>query len=244
MRRGDPGAEPLLDEARKLALVTGDIMQIGPMAAARAEAAWLKGDREQIRAEVEAAYELALRHPAPWRLGELGLWLWRAGALDRPPEGAAPPYRLEISGDWQAAAAAWQKLGCPYEQALALAEGDRPAQLQALDILAKLGAAPAAAIVRRDLRAGGLRGIPRGPRIQTRGNPLGLTARQVDILRLLAGDLANKEIAAQLRISPKTVDHHVSAVLAKLGVSTRRQAARHEIVRALLAQSGEADGAT
>jgi DNA-binding CsgD family transcriptional regulator/tetratricopeptide (TPR) repeat protein len=244
LRRGGPGADAMLDEGRKLALVTDDIQIIGPMAAARAEAAWLKGDPEQMRAEAEAVYELALRHPGPWRRGELALWLWRAGALDRAPEGAALPYRLEISGDWQAAAAAWQRIGCPYEQALALAHGDRPAQLQALDILTKLGAAPAAAIVRRDLRAGGLHGIPRGPRAATKGNPLGLTARQVDILRLLAGDLANKEIAAELRISPKTVDHHVSAVLAKLGVSTRREAGRHPITRAFLAQSREPAGET
>ncbi len=156
LRQGHPDAEPLLDEARALALVTGDIMRIGPMAAARAEAARLKGDQAQMRAEVEAAYELALRHPGPWRLGELALWLWRAGTLDRAPDAAAAPYRLEIGGDWQAAAAAWQKLGCPYEQALALAQGDRPAQLQALEILTMLGAGPAVALVRRDLRAAGL----------------------------------------------------------------------------------------
>ena len=93
------------------------------------------------RDEVADAYELALRHPEPWRLGELGLWLWRAGALDRPSEGMALPYRLEIGGDWHGAAAAWRQLGCPYEEALALAQGDRPAQLRALDILTGLGAA-------------------------------------------------------------------------------------------------------
>jgi DNA-binding CsgD family transcriptional regulator len=242
LRRGEPGAGALLDEARELALATGDLMRIAPMAAARAEAAWLKGDKEQIRREIQPAYDLALQRPAPWRLGELSLWLWRAGALDRPPDGIASPYRLEIDGDWPAAAAAWQQLGCPYEQALALAQGDRPAQLQALEILSGLGAAPAAAIVRRNLRAAGLRGIPQGPRATTKGNPLGLTAREVEILRLLAGNLTNKEIAASLHISPKTVDHHVVAVLGKLGVSTRKQAAKHPAACALLAQSGESAG--
>ena len=154
-------------------------MHIGPVAAARAEAAWLQGDNERTRDEVADAYALALRHPEPWRLGELGLWLWRAGALDRPLDGMAPPYRLEIGGDWQAAADEWRGIGCPYEEALALAQGDRPAQLRALDILTGLGAAPAAAMVRRHLRAEGARGIPRGPRAATRHNPLGLTARQV-----------------------------------------------------------------
>ena len=175
-------------------------------------------------------------------MGELGLWMWRAGALDRPPEGMALPYRLEISGDWQAAAAAWRRLGCPYEESLALAHGDRPAQLRALEILTGLGAIPAAAMVRRNLRAEGARGIPRGPRAATRHNPLGLTTRQVDILALLAEDLSNKEIAARLRIAPKTVDHHVCAVLAKLEVSTRKQAARHPVTRALLAGAGNPGG--
>ena len=175
-RQGDPSAGPLLDEARERAWAAGEIQYIGPMAAARAEAAWLAGDTERTHDEIADAYELALRHPEPWRLGELGLWLWRAGALDRPLDGMALPYRLEIGGDWQGAATAWRRLGCPYEEALALAQGDRPAQLRALDILTGLGAAPAAAMVRRNLRAEGARGIPRGPRAATRHNPLGLTS--------------------------------------------------------------------
>ena len=236
VRRGDSEIGPLLDEARARAWATGEVKQIAPISTARAEAAWLKGDLERVRDEVREAYALALRHPEPWRLGELGLWLWRAGALDRPLDGMALPYRLEISGDWRGAAAAWRRIGCPYEEALALAQGDHEAQLQALEILTGLGAAPAAAMIRRNLRANGARGIPRGPRAATRHNPVGLTSRQVAILALLAEDLSNKEIASQLRIAPKTVDHHVCAVLAKLEVSSRKQAARHAVTRALLAE--------
>jgi DNA-binding CsgD family transcriptional regulator len=233
LRRGEPDAQALLDEARELALATGDIMRIGPMAAARAEAAWLKDDMEGVRAEIERAYELARQRPEPWRLGELSLWLWRAGALDGPPANVAPPYRLEMSGDWRGAASAWEALGCPYEQALALANGDRPAQLKALDILTQLGAVPTAALVRRKLRAESAQGIPRGPRAVTKGNPLGLTGRQIEILKLLSEDLSNKAIAQRLKISPKTVDHHVVAVLTKLGVATRKEAARHPAALAL-----------
>ena len=98
-------------------------------------------------------------------------------------------------------------------------------------------AAPAAAMIRRNLRTEGARGIPRGPRAATRHNPVGLTSRQVAILALLGEDLSNKEIATQLRIAPKTVDHHVCAVLAKLEVSSRKQAARHPVTRALLAEA-------
>ncbi len=242
LRQGKSDGKALLDEAREVALGTGDIMRIGPMAAARAEAAWLKDDREGVRAEIEPIYELARQRPEPWRLGELSLWLWRAGALDQPPESVAPPYRLEMSGDWQGAAAAWERLGCPYERALALANGDRTAQLKALEILTRLGAGPAATLVRRKLRADGTQGIPRGPRAATMGNPLGLTGRQVDILKLLAQDLSNKTIAQKLRISPKTVDHHVVAVLTKLGVSTRKEATKHPATSALLAKHRESAG--
>jgi DNA-binding CsgD family transcriptional regulator/tetratricopeptide (TPR) repeat protein len=233
LRRGDGDAAPLLDEARDLAMVTGDIVRVGMIAAGRAEAAWLRGNKAQMREELREAYEFALGHRDPWRLGELALWLWRAGALDRPPDGMAAPYQLEISGDWKGAAEAWERIGCPYERALALAGGDQAAQLQALDILAGLGAAPAAALVRRRLRAAGVRGVPIGPRATTKDNPLGLTTRQVEILSLLAENLSNKAIAARLRISPKTVDHHVVALMAKLGVSSRKQAASHPIIEAM-----------
>jgi DNA-binding CsgD family transcriptional regulator len=239
IRRGDGDARPPLDEARELAFATGDTVLMGPVAAIRAEAAWLEGDKQRVRAEAEAIHELALRHPEPHRRGELALWLWRAGALDRAPERTAPPYRLEIEGDWRGAAAAWQRIGCPYERALALAHGDETAQLEALAILGRLGAAPAAALIRRRLRTEGVRSIPHGPRAATKGNPLGLTGRQVEILRLLAENLSNKEIAAQLRLSPKTVDHHVGAILAKLDVATRKQAAAHPVAGALLAKTRE-----
>ena len=74
------------------------------------------------------------------------------------------------------------------------------------------------------MRAAGLRSIPRGPRPTTRDNPFGLTSRQMDILALLAEGLTNAKIAARLYLSPKTVDHHTSAVLAKLGVHSREAA--------------------
>jgi DNA-binding NarL/FixJ family response regulator len=130
-----------------------------------------------------------------------------------------------MSGDWRAAAAAWERLRCPYETARALAGGDQAAQREALRRFEQLGAAPAAEALRRRLRHAGATGIPRGPRPATRDNPYGLTNRQLDVLRLLAEGLTNAQIAARLTLSPKTVDHHVSAVLAKLDVATREEAA-------------------
>jgi DNA-binding CsgD family transcriptional regulator len=226
VRRGDPGAGEVLDEARRLAAATGELQRIAPVAAARAEAAYLAGEPAQAREEAHAAYALAVGHDNPWALGELAYWMWRAGALAEPPPGCAEPYALQMRGEWRAAAAAWERIGCPYERAVALAEGDDvEAQLDALRVFEQLGAEPAAAGLRQSLRARGVRGIPAGPRPSTRGNPANLTRRQLEILELLTQGLSNADIAAQLFIATKTVDHHVSAILGKLGVHSRGVAA-------------------
>jgi AAA ATPase domain len=159
MRRGDPGSIPVLDEARTLALATGELQRIAPVAAARAEAAWLQGNQEQCLAEVRVGYNLALKHDVdPWTLGELSLWMWRAGGLSSPPGPIAEPFARQIAGDWPEAAALWAEIGCPYEQALALAEGDASAQQDALVLFEQLGAQPAAALVRQRLRQQGMQG--------------------------------------------------------------------------------------
>jgi DNA-binding CsgD family transcriptional regulator len=240
VRRGDPGGEDMLAEARGLALPTGAAMRIGPMAAARAEAAWLAGQNDRCREEARVGYEWAMRKGDPRLIGQLAFWLWRAGGA--PPNGgrAATPFDHQIRGDWQQAASGWQRLGCPYEEALALADGDSFARLRSLAILDELGAARVAAFLRRKMRAAGIRRIPRGARPATKRNPVGLTAREMDVLRLLADGLSNRRIAAQLCISAKTVDHHVSAVLAKLDVASREQAAAQAIARGFVLQDREA----
>jgi hypothetical protein len=115
-------------------------------------------------------------------------WRWRAGLRDElPAELVAEPYRLSIAGEWRRAAERWRELGCPYEAALALADADDEDALRhAFDELSALGATPAAAIVARRLRERGVRGMPRGPRARTRENPAGLTARELEVLALLA----------------------------------------------------------
>ena len=226
MRCGDPGVDAPLDEARDLALSTGELQRIAPVMAARAEAAWLRGDLAQCAVEARTGFEVAQAHTNPWQLGQLAFWLWRADRLPEPPEGAAAPYALQMVGDWRAAADAWERIGCPYEQGLALMDGDEEAQRAALALFERLGAAPAAEIVRRRLKAVGARGIPRGPRPATQANPYGLTPRQLEILLLLAEGLRNPEIAARLSTTPRTIEHHVSAVLAKLHARSRAEAVR------------------
>lgn len=226
-RRGDPEAPSPLSEEQLLAWSTEELLRVAPVAAARAEAAWLAGKMAAVQQETDAALSLALQRQTPWVAGELACWRWRAGIRDRLAPGAvAVPYALSLAGDSAQAAKVWGKLGCPYEAALALADADAEEPLRrAYDELQTMGARPAAAIVARKLRERGVRRVPRGPRPRTRANPAGLTARELEVLALLAKGLRNAAIAAQLVVSEKTVDHHVSAILRKLDARTRGEAA-------------------
>jgi DNA-binding CsgD family transcriptional regulator len=224
-RRGDAGAEAMLDEALAFANGTGELQRIAPAAVARAEAAWLAGEFSAVRAIALPAFELAQLRRSPWHSGALAFWLWRVGALADVPANIAEPYRVQISGDWRAAAEAWLTIGCPYERALALADGDMPAVRESFEILERLAAGATLGALRRDLRGRGVRALPRGPRQATRKNPAGLTASQMKVLGLLARGLRNSDIARELYLSPRTVDHHVSAILAKLGVRARDEVA-------------------
>ncbi len=225
-RRGDPDVWTLLDDAWTLAEPTGELPRLGPVAAARAEAAWLEGRPEAVASETQVAFELAQRRNAPWLVGELACWRRRAGVVVPVDVQAAPPYALELAGRTEDAANAWAALGCRHDAALAGAHTDDEETLrQALGDLRELGAQPAAAIVTRRLRERGVRALPRGPRTATRENPAGLTSRELEVLAQVAGGLRNAEIAERLFVSEKTVDHHVSAILRKLQVPTRGRAA-------------------
>jgi DNA-binding CsgD family transcriptional regulator len=226
-RRGDPDPEEPLAQARELAERTGDLQRLWPVAAGQAELAWLQGRPQEIAALVTPILELAVRLGHTWAVGELGYWRWRADPAHEPPAGAAEPYRLQMTGEARRAAQVWNDLGCPYEAATALAEGDSAEDLLgAYEQLDRLGAWPAAEALARRLRERGVRKLPRRPRRATLANPGRLTGRELEVLRLLAQDLRNADVAARLHISAKTVDHHVSAILTKLGVTSRREAVR------------------
>jgi DNA-binding CsgD family transcriptional regulator len=189
----------------------------------RSSSTWLEGDRNGVEAATARALALARRRRAAWVVSELASWRRRAGIVDQlPDDELTGPYALELAGDWSAAAAHWRELGFCYEEALALAEReDEVSVREAIDQLGRLGAGPAAAIAARRLRKRGVRGVPRGPRSATRENPAGLTARELEVLTLLAEGLRNTQIAERLVVSQKAVDHHVSAILRKLDVRTR-----------------------
>jgi DNA-binding CsgD family transcriptional regulator len=238
-RRGDAGIWDILDEALALAARSGTLQRIAPVRGARAEAAYFAGDLECTAHQANAALPLALDKGHPWFIGELAFWLWKAGALREVPALCAQPYALQIAGRWREAAAAWERLGCPYEEARALADGDEPAQRRALSLLDTLGAKPLAEHLRRRMRDAGVRAVPRGPRPTTRQNAAGLTVRELEVLGLLAEGRQNAQIAARLSRSSRTVDHHLASILAKLDTPTRRDAVAAARRLGILPQDGQ-----
>ena len=168
------------------------------------------------------------------------MWRHRAQVPQAGAERLPLPYRAELTGDVHAAAEFWRARGCRYDAALALASSAEEDDLrESLRELQSLGARSAAAIVARRLRERGARGVRLGPRAATRENPAQLTARELEVLELLCLGDRNSDIAAKLFISEKTVDHHVSAILRKLGVRSRAQAAAEAVRLGIAAKMGK-----
>ena len=226
-RRGEAGAWELLDEALELAEGNGEPLWLVAVRAARAELRWISGQSDLAAAEARAGYECGLGRTDPWLFGSVAIWLSRLQQPLGEVTGLPEPFTLEIAGDWQSAAEAWERLGRPYDAALArLGSPDEAALRQALGALDGLGANATAAAARRRMKTLGIKSIPRGPRPATRAAPAGLTAREREVLALIVQGLPDREISRQLFISERTVHHHVSAVLAKIGVTSRTAAAR------------------
>jgi DNA-binding CsgD family transcriptional regulator/tetratricopeptide (TPR) repeat protein len=223
MRRGESD-DGVLDEARTLARDTTESQRLVPVAAAGAEAAWLAGRLEDVVAEVDRAWQTAIDHPHPWEVGELAWWLAVGGVRREVPVEIPEPFALLLAGRWTDAAAAWQALDCPLWRAHALA---RSASLDdaraAMDIVAGLDAPAVWEAMQRDRHSAGLQ-VPRRRQPSTRTNPWQLTAREAEVLQLLTAGLSNADLAQRLYLSEKTVGHHVSAILRKLGRPTRAAA--------------------
>lgn len=243
IRRGDPGADALLDEALALAVPTAEVIPIARVAAARAEQAWYQGRIGDVARESAVGLAQLRDHPSPWRNGELLYWQSRVQPAAIIGE-VAEPYRLMLAGDWRTAADAWARIGSPYEQALALAEGPEESLRRALAILDRLGAGPLSAIVRRRMRERGLRGIPRGPNEATRTNPSGLTRKELEVLRLLAQGCSSAQVARRLHRSPKTIEHHVCSLFEKLGVHSRAEAVAVGFARGIVSIGRDAGAPT
>ena len=239
IRRGDQDAETPLEAARRLAAALAEPQRAVYIAMILAEEAWQLNDAaapavEEAKSLLREVYTIALERHSHWVAEDAALWLYMLGEPLTATAQFTSPFREHCEGSWESAAAGWRMHGRPYEEALALCGGDEAAQRQALEIFDRLGAGPAAVRVRRQLRAGGSRAVPRGPIAGTRANAAGLTRRQVEVLGLVGEGLSNVEIARRLCISAKTAEHHVSAVMARLDVPTRQKAAAAARARGLL----------
>jgi DNA-binding CsgD family transcriptional regulator len=246
IRRGDQDAETPLEAARGLAAAMAEPQRAVYIAILAAEETWQLNEAaapdeagappaaREAAARLREVYTIAQQRNSRWVEEDAALWLHMLGEPLTGTANFASPYREHCEGRWESAAAGWRTLGRPYEEALALCGGDEAAQRRSLEIFDSLGAAPAAARIRRQLRAGGLRAVPRGPIAGTRANAAGLTRRQVQVLGLVGEGLSNVEIARRLCISAKTAEHHVSAIMARLDVPTRQEAAAAARARGLL----------
>jgi DNA-binding CsgD family transcriptional regulator/tetratricopeptide (TPR) repeat protein len=222
-RAGRRSARTTLNRAWEITSGSETHQHLAPVASILVEHAWIIGEADDIpMTEIKQAMDSCRLRDGAWLAGSIAFWLWKIDELDEVPEWAAEPYRLTATGSVTAAAEIWAERGCPYERAVALAHGDTGQRLEAVHILDRLGATAVAAKLRQDLREAGIAVPRRWPKGGGHGS--GLTARQAEVLALLSEHMSNAEIADQLFLSPRTVEHHVAAVLSKLNATSRDEA--------------------
>jgi DNA-binding CsgD family transcriptional regulator len=209
-------------QAWELAAGTEELQRMAPVAAALAEYGYLSRDDDEALLQTLADVLERSYGTRIWFTGPIRYWLWRNG-VDTLAAPTPDPIRSSLDGDVDAAATAWARIGSPYARADALSQGDTEQRLEALQIFEELGAVAADRRLRHDLHDQGV-AIPRGPSTSTRSHSAGLTTRQAEVLVLLAEGLSNAEIADRLFLSPRTVEHHVAAVISKLDVTNRDEA--------------------
>lgn len=243
MRTAAGDALALMQEALAIAEGTGEAQRIVPVLLIFVEQAWLQGDLPACRRHLARLDAPSLAEANGWITGEVAAWRRRveAGPALASPCGA-PPWDLELQGQAPAAAEAWLALGAPIEAALALLQAAIEQPIARADRAEQAGAALSQALrlfEAADMPAGraraqalvrelGLRHrLPRparGPYAHARQHPFRLTAREQQMLALMAQGLRNADIGHRLGLALRTVEHHVSAVLAKLEVGSRAEA--------------------
>ena len=238
-RRGQPGFWPYLDEAMESAIRLGEPHWLRPVGIARTEAFWLEGRLDAAISELDRVRTFSSDAVAAMPVAAasgvtavdrcwMALWMGRLGRTAQAVD--IEPFASQLAGDGARAAMLWDRLGCPYQAALALLDTKEEIHLrESLTRLVDLGAEAAARLVRRTMRDLGIRSIPAGVRTAARAHPRGLTVREQEILDLLSQGQSNEEISSRLFISVRTVEHHVSAILGKLGATTRKGAAEEAL---------------
>ena len=225
IRAGEEPGLPLLLEALDMAEVTREPQRLIPALCALLEWQWIN---EKSAITTTRFNELLRPASGPHDLKqeELNFWLLLTKKINQPIEGRYPGYRIDTASEIKNAAAHWQKHGNGYLQAVCLFMGNEENKRAALELVLEAGAMATADKMKREMRTAGYKNIPRGLRKSTRENPSQLTGREIELLPLLRDGLQNKEIAARLFISPKTVDHHISSIYFKLNVKSRASAVK------------------
>jgi DNA-binding CsgD family transcriptional regulator/predicted negative regulator of RcsB-dependent stress response len=229
MRRGDDDALPLLLEAKTKAFEAMELQRLIPALAALLEYEWLTGKEAIDKVDLECTISMTVQMGNRYDTGELAFWLCKARQQKLPLGQLYAGYETGSTDQALNAAALWEQLGCPYEQALSLFEATDDDKIRAITIVQRLGADAVYEKMKGEMRGSGIKSIPRGIRKSTRSNAALLTERELDVLLLLKEGMQNKEIAARLYISAKTVDHHISAILFKLDVNSRIKAVQEAI---------------
>ena len=228
MRLAAPEASRLMEQAYADAMATDELQHIVPARLTLIEHAWLTGNVTLANEHLDALFALSEGDRHPWNIGERAVWARRLGRMKPGVDAAAlpEPFRLELEGKIEPAAQAWRGLGMPYAAALVCLQTDDGDLLgQAVHDLQSMGAEAGAAFARRRAsELGATRRLPRprrGNYKAAREHPLGLTRREQDVLRLIVKGCSNRDISETLGRSPRTVEHHVSAVLSKLNAQNR-----------------------
>lgn len=234
MRAGQADALPLLLEARTKAFESMELQRMLPALTALLEYEWITGQAILEKAPIEYAIGLLSQGGTLRESSDFDFWLRKVRGQQVPLHKADERYLAELPNSAMTTAAEWGRLGCPYEQALFLFEGNEEAKREAIAIVHRLGAGAVYEKMKLGMRSEGIRSIPRGSRKTTRDNPALLTERELGVLELLKEGLQNKEIGTRLFISAKTVDHHISAILFKLDVDSRTKAVREAIRRGIV----------
>jgi DNA-binding NarL/FixJ family response regulator len=233
LRRGEEVDADALERAWALAAAIDEPARRLAVLTALAERQWLTGIEDpRVTEAVTRLLAEGGSAGVAWTAGDLCVW---ASRLPQGLDAAAvtsllsssgwlpEPHRLVLSGQAGAAARWWSQAGDPYAAALAWGDSAETAdRVRGVDLLDRMGAKASADRRRAELRRDGITAVPPRPRQSTRANPGGLTNRQLEVAKLVARGFTNAEIADRLFITPKTADHHVSAVLARLGLPHRR----------------------
>jgi DNA-binding CsgD family transcriptional regulator/nucleoside-triphosphatase THEP1 len=229
MRRGEPDVLPMLKEAKTKAVQTMELQRIVPSLVALLEYEWLMGKEVLEKDTVEQTIQMMQHMGNVYENSEFDFWLKKARNQSAGITECHEGYQVTNAHGIEMAIKFWENSGCPYQLAITMFEGDEEEKRKSISIIHRLGALAVYEKLKFDMRSSGIKSIPRGMRKSTQSNPAQLTERELDILQLLNKGLQNKEIAAQLFISAKTVDHHISSILFKLDAKTRTRAVQEAI---------------